>query len=580
MKLLVRAGLVAIFLASAAPLALAAESPADKAFTDIYSTEWRWRQADLGRDETPGAPPSDHLPHVDPATQAKRLAEWTGVLKQLDGIDPKALSGENQTNFAVYRAQIETLAADQRFRTWEAPFNSDSNFWTGPGGGGRRPYRTAEDYRRYIRRLNDTPRYFQEQIANMRAGLARGFTVPKVTLTERDESIVPGTLDGEKNPAWAPFKTLPASIPAEEQAKLRGEALAAIRDSVAPANRALLTFMRTEYIPHARDTIAAEALPDGKAFYQAQIREYTTLDMTPDQIHALGLAEVERIHAQMLETMKRSGFTGDFPAYLTYLRTDPRFYAKTPQELLDHAAWIAKRVDGKLSQYFGLIPRGRFAIEPVPAAIAPFYTAGRGGASVYFLNTYDLPSRPLYNLTALTLHESSPGHSLQLSLAAEQKGQPAFRRESYISAYGEGWALYTEKLGVEMGMYDTPYDDFGRLSYEMWRACRLVVDTGVHHKGWTRDQAIAYLADNTALPRHEIETEVDRYISWPAQALAYKLGEIDIVRLRRKAEAALGPKFDLRAFHDAVLSTGSVPLPVLDARIDRFIAAGGERVGE
>jgi uncharacterized protein (DUF885 family) len=579
MRHLIRAGLAAILLASAAPLAQAAESAADKAFTEIYSAEWRWREADLGRDEGAPGKPSDHLPHVDPATQAKRLAEWTAVLKQLDGVDPKALSPENQINFAVYRAQIETLAANQRFRTWEAPFNSDSNFWSGPEGG-RRPMRTVEDCRRYIQRLNDLPRYYQEQIANMKAGAARGFTVPKATLVGRDESIVPGTLDGEKNPAWAPFKTLPASIPAETQAELRAELLAAIHDRVAPANRELLAYMRNDYIPHARATLAAEALPDGKAFYQAQIKEYTTLDMTPDEIHDLGLAEVTRIHAQMLETMKTSGFTGDFPAFLAFLRSDPKFYAKTPQELLDHAAWIAKRVDGKLSQYFGLIPRGRFGIEPVPAAIAPFYTAGRGGASVYWLNTYDLSSRPLFNLTALTLHESSPGHSFQLSLAAEQKGQPAFRRESYISAYGEGWALYTEKLGVEMGMYETPYDDFGRLSYEMWRACRLVVDTGVHHKGWTRDQAIAYLAQNTALPRHEIETEVDRYISWPAQALSYKLGEIDIVRLRKKAEAALGPKFDLRAFHDAVLSTGSVPLPVLDARIDRFIAAGGEKAAE
>jgi uncharacterized protein (DUF885 family) len=578
MKILTRAALAALLLASSASAALAADSAADKAFTKIYSTEWRWRMADLGRGDETDTPLSGHLPHVDPATQAQRLAQWTSVLKQLDGLDPKALSPENQINFAVYRAQIEALAADQRFRTWEAPFNSDSNFWSGLGA--RKPLRTVADYRRYIRQLNDTPRYFHEQIVNMKAGLARGFTVPKATLAGRDESIVPGTLEGEKNPAWAPFRTLPASIPAEQQAQLRAEALAAIRDSVVPAHRELLAFMRTDYFPHARDTLAAEALPDGKAFYQSQIREFTTLDMTPDQIHALGLSEVARIHAQMLETMKASGFTGDFAAYLAYLRTDPKFYAKTPQELLDHAAWIAKRVDGKLSQYFGVIPRGRFGIEPVPAAIAPFYTAGRGGASVYYLNTYDLPSRPLYNLTALTLHESSPGHSLQLSLAAEQKGQPAFRRESYISAYGEGWALYTEKLGVEMGMYETPYDDFGRLSYEMWRACRLVVDTGVHHLGWTRDQAIAYLAENTALPRHEIETEVDRYISWPAQALSYKLGEIDIVRLRKKAEAALGPRFDLRAFHDAVLSMGSVPLPVLDARIDRFIAAGGEKVAE
>ena len=240
--------------------------------------------------------------------------------------------------------------------------------------------------------------------------------------------------------------------------------------------------------------------------------------------------------------------------------------------MLSRAAWIAKRVDGELSHFFGLLPRGRFTIKPVPDAIAPFWTAGRGGSHTYWVNTYDLPSRSLYNLPALTLHESAPGHSFQGELAEEQKEQPKFRTKSYISAYGEGWALYCEKLGKEMGIYQTPYEEFGRESYEMWRAARLVIDTGVHHKGWTRDQAIAFLAGHTALSQHEVETEVDRYISWPGQALSYKLGEIKIVELRAKAEKELGPKFDLRKFHDAVLDIGSVPLPVLETHIEKFIA--------
>jgi uncharacterized protein (DUF885 family) len=259
------------------------------------------------------------------------------------------------------------------------------------------------------------------------------------------------------------------------------------------------------------------------------------------------------------------------PAFLHFLRTDPRFYAKTPDELLMQASWIAKRVDAKLPQYFGLLPRGRFGIEPVPAAIAPFWTAGRGGAHTYWVNTYDLPSRPLYNLTALTLHESAPGHALQGELVEEQQGMPDFRK-AYISAYGEGWALYCEQLGKEMGIYLTPYDDFGRESYDMWRAARLVIDTGVHHLGWTREQAIEYLADHTALSEHEVETEVDRYISWPGQALSYKLGELKILELRELAEKELGAKFDIRKFHDAVLETGSVPLPVLEDHIKAFIA--------
>ena len=279
-----------------------------------------------------------------------------------------------------------------------------------------------------------------------------------------------------------------------------------------------------------------------------------------------------KIRAEMQDVIKQVGFKGDFPAFLKFLRTDPQFYAKTPDELLMRASWIAKQVDGKLSQYFALLPRGRFGIDPVPAAIAPFWTAGRGSAHTYWVNTYDLPSRPLYNLPALTLHESAPGHALQGELAEEQKEQPEFRSKNYISAYGEGWALYCEKLGKEMGIYKTPYEEFGRETYEMWRAARLVIDTGIHHKGWTREQAITYLAEHTALSEHEVETEVDRYISWPGQALSYKLGEMKIVELRARAEKELGTKFDLRAFHDAVLAEGSVPLPVLEQRVDAFIA--------
>jgi uncharacterized protein (DUF885 family) len=285
---------------------------------------------------------------------------------------------------------------------------------------------------------------------------------------------------------------------------------------------------------------------------------------------------VSRLHGEMLDVMKETGFTGDFPAFLRFLRSDPRFYAKTPDELLMRAAWIAKKFDGKASLFFGYLPRARFAIKPVPDDLAPFYTSGRGGPGVYLVNTYNLPGRPLYNLTALTLHESAPGHAFQMPIAIEHTNQPEFRRHTYISAFGEGWALYCERLGLEMGMYDTPYDRFGMLGYQIWRAARLVVDTGLHSQRWTRDRAIAYLHDYTALPEHEIETEVDRYIAWPGQALSYYLGEQAILKDREKAQKELGPKFNIRAFHDAVLELGSVPLPVLDARIDKFIADGGK----
>jgi uncharacterized protein (DUF885 family) len=351
--------------------------------------------------------------------------------------------------------------------------------------------------------------------------------------------------------------------------------MSTIRDTVQPAYRELLTFFRAEYIPGTRTTLAAYDLPDGQAYYRARIRQFTTLDQDPAAIHAFGESEVARLHGQMLGAMKETGFKGDFPAFLAFLRTDPQFQAKTPEELLMRAAWIAKRFDGKASQYFGQLPRARFAIRPVPEDLAPFYTAGRGGPGVYLLNTYNLPSRPLYNLTALTLHESAPGHAFQMPLALEHKQQPDFRQHTYLSAYGEGWALYCEWLGLEMGMYDTPYDRFGMLNYQIWRAARLVVDTGIHSQAWSRDRAIAYFRDYTALPQHEIETEVDRYIAWPAQALSYYLGEDAIIKSRAKAEKALGAKFNVRAFHDTVLELGSVPIPVLQARIDRFITEGG-----
>lgn len=557
---------------------IAHASEVDDRFKALYTQEWSWRQAQFpGADDedTVASANDNRLPAVDAKAQATRLAYWNNVLRQLDAIPVKELSADNQVNLAVYRPQIEDLAADVRFRGYEMPFNSDSQFWSDLGFMTRRPLKDARDARNYIAKLNDVPRYFDEQVANMRAGLKRGFSVPRAVLDGRDVSIASyaEAKAPQESEFYAPLKNLPATIAPAEQATLRADAARAIGERVMPAYAKLLTFFRNEYVPHARTTLAAEALPDGKAYYRQQIREYTTLDLDPEAIHQIGLKEVARIDGDMQATMRKTGFKGDFAAFLHFLRTDPQFYAKTPDELLMRAAWIAKQVDGKLSQFFGLLPRGRFGIDPVPAAIAPFWTAGRGSAHTYWVNTYDLPSRPLYNLPALTLHESAPGHALQGELSEEHKGLPDFRSKSYISAYGEGWALYCEKLGEEMGIYHTPYEEFGRETYEMWRAARLVIDTGIHHEGWTRAQAIDYLASHTALSQHEVETEVDRYISWPGQALSYKLGEMKIVDLRARAAKALGAKFDLRAFHDAVLSQGSVPLPVLEQQIDAWIAA-------
>jgi uncharacterized protein (DUF885 family) len=561
-------------------LAISACAPknnaSDARFQAIYTAEWKWRNEQFPDDENAQKSIQDHLPKVDPDSQATRTRMWQDVLKKLDSIPRAELSPAEQLNYDVYHPQIESLLASQQFRDYEMPANSDTTFWTDLGYTARRTFRKVEDYRNWIAQMRDIPRYFHEQMDEMRQGLKRGFTPPRVTLQGRDASITAVTdAAPEASLFYAPFKDM-AGVPEAEKAGLREQAVVIIRDSVQPAYRELLQFMRTEYLPGTRTTLAAYDLPDGKAFYRAKIREFTTIDEDPNEIFSFGQSEVARLHEQMLGVMKETGFKGDFPAFLKFLRSDPQFQAKTPEELLMRAAWIAKRFDGKAAQYFGLLPRGRFTIKPVPEDLAPFYTAGRGGPGLYLLNTYDLPSRPLYNLTALTLHESAPGHAFQMPLALEHKQQPEFRQHTYLSAYGEGWALYCERLGLEMGMYETPYDRFGMLNYQIWRAARLVVDTGIHSQGWGRDQAIAYLIEYTALPQHEIETEVDRYIAWPAQALSYYLGEDAIIKGRTKAEKALGAGFNLRAFHDTVLELGSVPIPVLSARIDRFIAEGGK----
>jgi uncharacterized protein (DUF885 family) len=576
------AGAVVVCLASAASAATASAaagnpSAADAKLKAIYTADEAWRLAQRGAGD-PSHPERilPELPYEDVAHQQLRLTHDQQVMHQLAALDAAKLSPAERINFEVFREQLAVRLDDLHFREYEKPANSDSTFWSGEEMTVQKPFRTADDYRRYIAQLGDIPRYFDENIANMRAGLARHFTAPRVTLAGRDHTITPvaEAATPEATVYYKPFLTMPASIPAAQQAALRAEAAQVIATRVQPEYRKLLAFWRDTYFPNTQTSLAATDLPDGEAYYAAQIRQYTTLSMTPAAIQALGLSEMAKIHAEMLQTMQDAGFHGTLPEFLHFLRTDPQFYAKSPDELLMRAAWIAKQFDGVADKYFGYMPRHRFGIVPVPPEIAPFYTSARGGEHEYYVNTYDLPSRGLYSLPALTLHESAPGHSWQLGIALEHQNLPKFRN-AYISAYGEGWALYCERLGDEMGMYHTPYERFGMLSYQAWRAARLVVDTGIHAQGWTREQAQQYLRENTALSDHEIETEVDRYISWPGQALSYYLGELEILKLRHKAETALGPRFNLCAFHDVVLSTGSVPLPVLDEVVESWIAGGG-----
>lgn len=555
----------------------ARDTLADEQLRALYDAEYRWRQQEFGQvpAEQGGWRDGPALPRVDAATQRDRLAYWEDSLAALARIPADALSPEGRINAAVFRQIVQTLADEVRYRTYEAPLNSDTFFWSGlyPRMGG---FDTEQAYRDYLQRLSQLPRFFAEHQANMRAGLARGYSVPRVALEGRERSIEAYLAAGEDNPYWSPIAALPPQWPEALKLELQAQARSLIDAAVVPAYAELLRFMREDYLPHTRETLAARDLPDGDAFYQTQIRNFTTLELTAEEIHTIGLAEVARIRAEMDAVRAASGFEGDMPAFLEFLRTDPQFYAKTPHELLAFTAWVAKRVDGQLAANLGFLPRRRFTILPVPDAIAPFYTGGRGGLESCLFNTYNLPSRPLYTLTALTLHECAPGHSLQAAIAREAPGEiPEFRANNYFSGYGEGWGLYTEWLGIEMGVYDTPYEHFGRLSYEMWRAARLVIDTGLHHYGWSRERAQAFLRENTALSEHELTTEIDRYISWPAQALSYKLGEMLIRRKRAEAEAALGVAFDKRYFHDTILGLRSVPLNVLEQELDRWIAAGG-----
>jgi uncharacterized protein (DUF885 family) len=556
-----------------APAAPAVATSADARLKALYEAYADWDQKESGffQNAKGENEPTAYLPKVDPATQLARAKFEQGLLDRLNAIPIADLSPPEKVNAAVLREILRAAVTDAKFRDWEMPANSDSNFWTYLHE--RESLDDAAAYQRYIARMRDIPRYFGEQIANMRAGLKRGFTPPQATLAGRDGSIASFIKPAEQNAFYDAFRTMPSTISAADQAKLRADAKAAIDQAVVPAYQNLLTFYRGTYVPGTRKTTSAHDLPDGDAYYQAQIRKFTTLDLTPEQIHQIGLQQVALIQTQMQQTMQESGFKGTFPEFLHFLKTDPQFIARKPDDLLGVSAYAAKRVDGKLKDYFEVLPRYRFAIIPVPEALAPFYTSGRGGLEACQMNTYDLPSRPLYNIPVLTLHECTPGHSFQAAIAKEGSELPRFRRNIYFSGYGEGWGLYCEWLGNEMGIYRTPYERFGQQSYAMWRAVRLVIDTGMHHYGWSRQQAIDYLAGHTALSQHEVETEVDRYISWPGQALSYMLGELEIRRLRTEAEQQLGTRFDIKKFHTMLLGLGSVPLPTLEEQVHAFIAA-------
>jgi len=581
-----RAGLAAaLALGFAAPRAHAADSDAKARFDALLAEAWELdkRESPLLATATGDHRWNDRLASMAPADLERRAAASRSQLATLQSIDRAALPPPDRVSYDMFERELRRDLARHQFRALRIPITSDSGFHTGISRLAQEiPLASVKDYENYIARLRAIPLYFEQHVALMREGLRTGFTSPRIALAGYDATMRPHVVpDPEQSVFWKPFAAFPPGVPAGDAERLRAAGREAILQAVVPAYRSLAAFFTGEYQPGARTTIGASELPDGKAYYAWLVKDFTTLDITPEEVHRIGLAETERIRREMDEVVRKLKFEGTFAEFLEFLRTDKRFYAKTPEELLKQAAWIAKRMDGKLPSLLGRLPRQPYGVEPVPDDLAPKYTGGRyvgapldgTRAGTYWVNTYALETRPLYQLESLTLHEAVPGHHLQGALSKELEGLPPFRRYSYVNAFGEGWGLYSERLGIEAGFYQDPYSDFGRLSYEMWRACRLVVDTGIHAMGWTRQRAIDYMAERTALSRHEITTEVDRYISWPGQALAYKMGELRIRELRARAEKQLGARFDVRAFHDAVLANGSVPLDVLERQIDEFIAS-------
>jgi len=582
--------LVFLFSACAATDRSDSLSATSERLHGLFDAEWEQRVRDdplhataVGRPE--GA---DRLPSVAPAALAQQVVRDEQMLAELRGLDRTELSEVDRISYEVFEHMLAGRIADHAFCAWQIPFNSDSGFHTNFAQLPREaPLSTVEDYENYTARLLAFPAYVDEQIANMRLGIERGMVQPRVVLLGYEATMEAHIVDDVQESVFhGPFRDFPAAVPVAQRERLLSEGEQAIRSGVVAGYRRLLAFFMEEYLPASRATVGCSELPDGLAYYQHLVRHFTTLDTSPSEVHQVGLAEVERIRAEMVAIIEKVGFEGDFAAFLEFLRSDPRFYVKTPEALLERASRICKRMDAALPSLFGRLPRQPYGVAPVPDHIAPKYTTGRyipaaeGSTEpgYYWVNTYALDSRPLYVLAALSLHEAVPGHHLQHALAAEQHGVPEFRRFLYLPAFGEGWGLYSERLGLEVGLYDDPFDDFGRLTYEMWRACRLVVDTGLHVQGWSRQQAIDYMARRTALSLHEVTTEVDRYISWPGQALAYKIGELEIRSLRAWAEDELGAAFDLRAFHDALLENGSVPLSTLRRHIQAFVArTGGAR---
>lgn len=521
------------------------------------------------------------LPDASREAELAQRAELVALRARLERVPTRGLNGEDALNRAYLLRVIDQSVRAIDLDFGRAPIsNGDGYFSYGDYLAYTTPIQSADDAEAWLSRLEALPTLYQQSEANARRGIETGYTQPRIVI-DRALDTARAQVETLENTLLTPLASMANNIPAAQQEQYRERARAIIRERILPVHRQTVAFIETEYLPAARAGIGLRSVPGGEDLYRYLVRSYTTTEMTPEEIHQLGLSEVARIRAAMEEEIRASGFRGDFAAFQRFLRTDPQFYARTPEEFVDRASEIAKRADGQLPRLFGTLPRLSYGIRVIPpeqaeGSTTAYYTQGSaalGQSGTYWVNTTRLDQRPYYELPALTLHEAMPGHHLQIARAQELGELPYFRRNAFETAYVEGWGLYAETLGEDMGMYRTPYERFGRYSYEMWRACRLVADTGIHWMGWDIEQARQCFTENTALSPHNIQTELERYIATPGQALAYKIGELTIRRLRREAIEALGDRFDIRAFHDELLSAGAVPMDVLETRMRAWIAA-------
>ena len=584
MRILLRSlALAAVALAATQPVARAADD-SNARLEALFQSEWErgLRENPLSATYLGDHRYDDRWPDLSPAALAKSNAADKAVLAALAGYDAASLTEANRLNRDLFRRLYQNSADAYAWGLQYMQINQRGGVQTASEVAELIDFRTAKDYENWIARLNGIGTYVDQNIALLAEGAKRGIVQPKVIMQRIPDQIAKQVVaDPEKSPFWQPFSTMPDDMPAAEQERFRAAGRKAITGTVVPAYQRLQAFFNDTYLPASQANVGVWALPGGDQWYQSRAAWFTTTNLTPDQIHEIGLKEVARIRGEMQKVIEQVGFKGTFEEFLHYLRTDPKFHYTDPKQLLAAYQAMAKRVDPMLPLYFGRLPRLPYGVRPIPDQFAPDTTTAyyQGGAmdgtraGFYYVNLYKPETRPTYEIPVLTIHEAVPGHHLQISLAQELGDVPMFRRDLEATAFVEGWALYSESLGQEMGFYDDPYDKFGQLTYEMWRAVRLVVDTGMHHKHWTREQAIQFFRENAAKSEQDIVNEIDRYIAWPGQALAYKIGELKIKELRARATAELGPAFDIRAFHDVVLGSGAIPLDVLEGNVNAWIAA-------